>query len=197
MGIGYLLGGIACLLYAVLVGYYGVIKKSPGLLKLVKTKTNKNMSDNAAVKTCLIAGGVVLAVGVFLFVFGAISGGDDKETTTQPMVKSNINVTVTGDGNVEASSHERLTFGSGGKVDVISVKEGGSVSKGDVLAKLDTSALELAEAQEQVALTQAQVALTQAQVALTQAKLAGQTAENNLKNTQDTEGTLELALSNA
>jgi len=55
----------------------------------------------------------------------------------------------------------------------------------------------LREAQAQVGLTQAQVALTQAQVALTQAKLARQTAEHNLKNTQDTEGTLELALSNA
>ncbi|MFC1903138.1 hypothetical protein ACFLX4_03630 [Chloroflexota bacterium] len=74
MGIGYLLGGIACLLYAVLVGYFGGIKKSPGFLKLVKMKTNKNMSDDAAAKTSLIAAGVVLAGGVFLFIFGAIQG---------------------------------------------------------------------------------------------------------------------------
>ena len=74
MGIGYLLGGIACLLYAVLVGYYGVIKKSPGLLKLVKMKTNKNMSDDAAAKTSLIAAVIVLVGGVFLFIFGAIQG---------------------------------------------------------------------------------------------------------------------------
>jgi len=44
MGIGYLLGGIACLLYAALVGYFGGIKKSPGLLKLVKMKLNKKYS---------------------------------------------------------------------------------------------------------------------------------------------------------
>ena len=74
MGIGYLLGGIACLLYAVLVGYFGGIKKSPGVLRLAKMKINKSMSDAAAAKICLIAGGVVLAVGVFLFVFGAIQG---------------------------------------------------------------------------------------------------------------------------
>ncbi|MFC2122580.1 hypothetical protein ACFLRP_02715 [Bacteroidota bacterium] len=74
MGIGYLMGGIACLLYAVLVGYFGGIKKSPGLLRLVKMKTNKNMSDDAAVKTCLIAAVIVLAGGVFLFIFGAIQG---------------------------------------------------------------------------------------------------------------------------
>ena len=74
MGIGYLLGGIACLLYAALVGYFGGIKKSPRLLKLVKMKLNKNMSDDAAAITSLVAAGVVLAVGIFLFVFGAIQG---------------------------------------------------------------------------------------------------------------------------
>jgi len=74
MGIGYLLGGVACLLYAVLVGYFGGIKKSPGLLKLVKVKLNKNMSDDAAAKISFIAAGVVLAIGIFLFIFGAIQG---------------------------------------------------------------------------------------------------------------------------
>jgi len=133
-----------------------------------------------------------------LLLIGVIAcGSDDKETTSQQSTESDANVTITADGNIEALSHERLTFGSGGKVGEIAVKEGDKVSKGDVLAKLDTGALELAEAQAQVALTQAQVALTQAQVAFTQAKLAQQTAEHNLKNTQDTEGTLELALSNA
>jgi hypothetical protein len=56
------------------IGYFGGINKSPGLLKLVKMNINKNMSDAAAVKTSLIAAGVVLAVGVFLFIFGAIQG---------------------------------------------------------------------------------------------------------------------------
>ena len=74
MGIGYLLGGIACLLYTVFVGYFGGIKKSPGLLKLVKMKLNKNMSDDAAAKTSLIAAIIMFAVGIFLFIFGAIQG---------------------------------------------------------------------------------------------------------------------------
>jgi len=134
---------------------------------------------------------VLLLIGV------TACGSDDKETTNQQPTESDTNVTITADGNIEALSHERLTFGSGGKVAQVAVKEGDRVSKGDVLARLDTGALELAEAQAQVALTQAQVALTQAQVALTQAKLAEQTAAHNLKNTRDTEGALELALSNA
>ena len=74
MGIGYQLGGIACLLYTVFVGYFGGIKKSPGLLKLVKMKLNKNMSDDAAAIISLVAAGVMLAAGIFLFIFGAIQG---------------------------------------------------------------------------------------------------------------------------
>ena len=72
MGTGFLLGGIACVLYAVLVGYFGGIKKAPGLLKLVKMKINKKMSDEAAAKICLVFSIFVLAGGIFLFVFGAI-----------------------------------------------------------------------------------------------------------------------------
>lgn len=72
MGIGYLIGGIACVLYAVLVGYFGGIKKSPGLLKLVKMKLNKNMKDETAAKICLVMACIVLAVGIFLFIYGGI-----------------------------------------------------------------------------------------------------------------------------
>ena len=74
MRIGYLLGEVACLLYAVLVGYFGGIKKSPRLLKMTKMKLNKNISDATAAKICLIVPEVVLAVGIFLLVFGAIQG---------------------------------------------------------------------------------------------------------------------------
>jgi len=74
MGVGFLLGGIACLLYAVLVGYFGGIKKAPGLLKFVKLKLGKNMSDETAAKICLVFSIIVLAGGIFLFVFGGIKG---------------------------------------------------------------------------------------------------------------------------
>ncbi|MFC1918574.1 HlyD family secretion protein [Chloroflexota bacterium] len=117
----------------------------------------------------------ILLLGLLLIGITAC-GSEDKETTSQLPAEGDINVTITADGNIEASSHTRLTFGSGGKVDEISVKEGDKVNKGDVLARLDTGALELT--------------LNEARVALTQ-------AEYNLKNTQDTEGTLELALYNA
>jgi HlyD family secretion protein len=124
-------------------------------------------------------------------------GGDDKEPANQQPAEEDSGVTVIADGNIEALSHAKLTFGSGGKVAQIAVEEGDRVNKGEVLARLDTSALELAEARAEAGLTQAQVALTQVQAALTQAKLAEQTAAYSLKNTRDREGALELALSNA
>lgn len=71
MGTGYLLGGIACLLYMALVGYFGGIKKSPGLLKIIKMKLGKNMSDEKAAKIALVFSIIIGAVGVFLLIFGA------------------------------------------------------------------------------------------------------------------------------
>lgn len=74
MGTGYLLGGLACVLYGLLVGWFGGVKKAPGLLKLVKMKINKKMSDEAAVKISRVAAIVVLAAGIFFLIFGAIQG---------------------------------------------------------------------------------------------------------------------------
>ena len=119
-------------------------------------------------------------------------GGDEEEISQQlvEVVRGDLFISVSGSGNLEAFHEARLSFGSGGKVDKIYVKEGDEVSKGKVLANLDTDSLKLAR-------TQAQVALTQAQLALTQAELSQQTAEYNLKNTLDTQDALELAIFNA
>jgi len=121
-----------------------------------------------------------------------LGDGDKGETSQQlvTVVKGDLTVSVSGSGNIEVANEATLTFGSGGRVDKLNVEEGDVVSKGDVLARLDTSTLELAH-------TQATVALTQAQLAVTQAQLAEQTAEYNLKKTKDTKDALELALFNA
>lgn len=73
MGTGYLLGGIACVLYAVLVGYFGGIKKSRGLLKIVKMKLGKNMRDETAAFICFVMASVVLTAGVILFAVGVLN----------------------------------------------------------------------------------------------------------------------------
>jgi len=126
------------------------------------------------------------------------SGGE--EESAQQLIevtRGDLAVLVNGTGNIEASREVNLSFGTGGKVDKVYVKEGDEVVKGDVLAELDADALELARTQAELDLTQAEVALTKAKLALTQAQLAQQTAEYDLKNTQDTKEALELALFNA
>ncbi|MFC1955615.1 efflux RND transporter periplasmic adaptor subunit [Chloroflexota bacterium] len=138
--------------------------------------------------------GILLLVLVLVGITAcdAFGGSSEEATGTQLVIveRGDLAVSVTGSGNVEASQEARLTFGTAGKIDKINVKEGDTVAKDDVLAKLDTSTIELA-------LTQAQVAMIQAQLAVTQAQLAEQTAGYNLKNTKDTEGVLKLALFNA
>ena len=140
--------------------------------------------------------GIMILLG--LLIVAAIGGCSDGDREPPAGVaNSDTSVTVSGDGKIEASYHEKLTFGSGGKIARVATKEGDRVKQGDVLAELDTRALELAETQARVALAQEQVALTQAQAALAQARLAQQKAERDLANAPDTEAALELALYNA
>jgi len=137
---------------------------------------------------------VLILTGLFLALLVTVAcTGGDKGGVSQQLVKvarGDLTVSVTGSGTIEISREARPTFGSAGKIEKILVKEGDEVREGDVLAELDTSALELA-------LAQAEVALTQAELALTEAKLAQRTAEYNLKNTRDSEDSLDLALLNA
>lgn len=109
-------------------------------------------------------------------------GGDEQEASQQlvEVVRGDLTVSVSGSGSVEVTNEARLAFSSGGKVDGIYVKEGDKVSEGDVLAKLDTSALELALAQSQVALSQAQAARSQAEATLAQAQASLSQAQATL-----------------
>jgi len=64
---GYVIGGIACVLYAAFV-YYVAIAKPPSIIKIVKLKLGKRMSDNTAVIVCYVFASIVLAVGILLFI---------------------------------------------------------------------------------------------------------------------------------
>ncbi len=115
--------------------------------------------------------------------------GTTAQTSIQyvKVVRGDLTSSVTGSGNIAAPREVSLTFGSSGKVERVLVKAGDKVNKGDTLAKLDTSAVELAR-------KQTEVALNQAKLALTQANLAQQTAERNLQKARDSRDTLELAV---
>jgi macrolide-specific efflux system membrane fusion protein len=126
---------------------------------------------------------------ILLTACNPLGGGETTEQLVE-IARGDIIVSVSGSGNLEATHEARLSFGSGGRIDRIYVEEGDVVSQGEVLAELDTDALELAK-------TQAEVALTQARLSLTQAQLSQQTAEYELKNIRDTKEALELTLFNA
>lgn len=68
---GYVIGGIVCILYAVFV-YYVAIKKPPAIINLVKRKLNRNMSDDAAAIVCYIFASIALAGGIALFIHSAL-----------------------------------------------------------------------------------------------------------------------------
>jgi len=64
---GWTIGGIACMLYAAGVGY-AAYKKSPGLIKLIKMKLGKKMTDKSAITTAWVAVGVVFVFGIVCFI---------------------------------------------------------------------------------------------------------------------------------
>jgi HlyD family secretion protein len=105
--------------------------------------------------------------------------GLEKEAPPQEVQvqRGDITVDVSGSGNIEVFKDAKLTFGVGGRIDRIYVEEGDEVGKGDVIAELETGALDLAVAQAEVAVTKARTDITQAEVAL-------KTAEYNLEQTQ-------------
>ena len=77
METGYLVGGIACVVYGLFCLSIGVFKPQ-ALLKFVKQKLkmftgSKDPSDQAAAIACYIFGGLGLAAAVLLFVLGAIN----------------------------------------------------------------------------------------------------------------------------
>jgi len=50
------------------MGYYVAIGKPPAIIKIIKWKLNKNMSDKAAVILCYIFASIALAGGIVLFI---------------------------------------------------------------------------------------------------------------------------------
>lgn len=64
---GYVIGGILCVLYAVFV-YYVAIMRPPSIIKIVKLKLGRRMSDKTASIVCYVFASIVLAVGILLFI---------------------------------------------------------------------------------------------------------------------------------
>ena len=66
---GWALGGLACIIYMLVVGGLA-LKKSPALIKLVKMKLGKKISDKTAVTFSLVMPGIVGAAGIVFLIIG-------------------------------------------------------------------------------------------------------------------------------
>jgi HlyD family secretion protein len=73
-------------------------------------------------------------------------GGPPKESQNQlvEVSRGDLTVTVSADGNLSFVKDRKLVFGITGTIAEVNVEEGDRVSQGTVLARLDTTSLELA-----------------------------------------------------
>ncbi len=93
-------------------------------------------------------------------------GGDGSTREGEPQVveakKGDLSITVWASGNLRFGETATFTFGSSGRVEELNVSVGDSVDKGQVLARLDLSALEASVTQAAANLKNAEDALQNA-----------------------------------
>lgn len=70
---GYIIGGIACVIYAAIV-YIIAVKRPPSIMKMMKKKLGGKISDNGAAIVAYIFASIALAGGIALFVLYAVKG---------------------------------------------------------------------------------------------------------------------------
>lgn len=123
--------------------------------------------------------GIVIVVGAIAFLGYTYLGGRSPATQAEelPLVTANvrrgtIEESVSATGNVAAKSQTTLGFETSGRVEGVLVDEGDDVATGQLLAKLDTGALEDQVARAEASLATAQARLDQAKLPATDAELA-------------------------
>jgi RND family efflux transporter MFP subunit len=107
--------------------------------------------------------GVLLICLALLGLPACGTSDDGDEIPPNENGSSTVPVTVNGDGTITATNDRLLAFSTVGEIERIYVAEGDTVGRGDTLAKLDTTTLELALARAETDLFQLQAALAQAQ----------------------------------
>jgi HlyD family secretion protein len=137
---------------------------------------------------------------VLIILIGSSACSVGKQTSAQvqtTITKGDITVKVNGTGKATYANDIKLAFDTPGKVETLTVKKGDQVTKGAVLAKLDTGDLELAVSQAKVTAAQTKKALFQAEIAVTQAEIAATQAKINLSQSQSAKTQAEAAVTAA
>lgn len=77
--------------------------------------------------------------------------------------RGDVAVTINADGELSIPLDRKLSFGTSGTIEQVNVADGDKVTKGEVLAKLDTTPLQRAVDSAELAVKSAQIDLEQAQ----------------------------------
>ncbi len=122
-----------------------------------------------------------------------------KPTPTPTPTPTPNSLRVTAEGRLSFVEDRILTFGNdiGGKVGQVNVHMMDRVTKGQVLAKLDTTSLERAVKASEIAVKAAEIAVNSAEGARTQAEYGVKSAEADLKQAQDNAKSAQIDLEQA
>jgi RND family efflux transporter MFP subunit len=137
----------------------------------------------------VVAASVLVLALVGVTACPSSGNGATSEVELVQVVRGDLTVIVSGSGNITVSQDASLAFGTGGTVEVVNVEAGDQVREGDLLAELDTGALELALDQAELNLATAEYNLDKtqqvyAQPDLTTARAAVTNARSYLQYVQ-------------
>ncbi len=107
--------------------------------------------------------GLILALACLVLVsLSACGQAEEVEQQLVEVTRGDLVMSVSADGNLSLPWHRKLTFGIPGTVEKINVEEGDKVTKGQVLASLDATSLELAVKTAEQAVKAAEIDLEMA-----------------------------------
>ena len=121
---------------------------------------------------------------VLIIPLAAACGSSQPQMQQVRVTTGDLTISVNSNGKIEADTESRPSFGNGGKIEKLNIEEGDEVTRGMVLAQLETDHLELALSQARTAEAQARLGLTQSRSALSQTEAALAQAQFNLDRTE-------------
>ena len=108
----------------------------------------------------------VLCLATLAFAISSIGSSSSSSAATQrtaTVSRSVVQSTVSGSGSLEAAKQVELNFGASGEITAVDVKAGEHVSKGQILARIDSSSARASLAQAEAQLAEAEETLETAE----------------------------------
>jgi HlyD family secretion protein len=134
------------------------------ILRRVIIAGRKYMEGNSKIKLSFL----YFAIGLSLLILPACQGQTQQTPIASPKAGENVARTtkVVGDGNLSSPFQRSIAFATSGLLKEINVKEGDSVTSGQVLARLDGATEEQAVMKAEIAVNNADIAVRTAEIEL-------------------------------